>query len=378
LRSAVAFGRLGGLAPDPPAGHACGLALERGASLLGLAAAWFERGARASGWIGSAVVPELIGAGHEVIGLARSDASAAALTAAGAQVQRGTIDDLAILRSAAAASDGVIHLAFKHDIAFSGGFEAAADADRRAVESFGEALAGLGRPFVIASGTLMLAPGRVATERDGRDPGSAAHLSGGPHTRATTALLTLSLASRGVRSSVLRLPPTVHGDGDHGFMAALVGIARDNGVSCYIGDGSNRWPAVHRLDAAHLAGRDARPATPSETEQATRHATPRVARHGTAGWRGGSDCPVGVKVASDLATSRFGLWSLYRDLAARRLTCAAHPQTTPVMADGAARQGSGVALAGIIRTGRESDEVPGPRRSVRAEHDQPRKGGPPP
>jgi nucleoside-diphosphate-sugar epimerase len=205
-----------------------------------------------SGWIGSAVVPELIGAGHEVIGLARSDASAAALTAAGVQVQRGSIDDLDILRGAAAASDGVIHLAFKHDIAFSGGFEAAADADRRAVETFGEALAGSGRPFVIASGTLMLAPGRVATERDGRDPGSAAHLSGGPRVRAVTALLTLSLASRGVRSSVLRLPPTVHGDGDHGFMATLVGIARDDGVSGYIGGGLNRWPAVHRLDAAHL------------------------------------------------------------------------------------------------------------------------------
>jgi nucleoside-diphosphate-sugar epimerase len=206
----------------------------------------------ASGWIGSAVVPELIDAGHEVTGLARSDASAAALTAAGAQAQRGTLDDLDRLRSAAAASDGVIHLAFKHDIAFSGGFQDAADADRRAVETFGEALAGSGRPFLIASGTLGLAPGRVATERDGRDPGPAAHLGGGPQTRLGTAQMTLSLASRGVRSSVVRLPPTVHGEGDHGFMATLVGIARDKGVSGYIGDGSNRWPAVHRLDAAHL------------------------------------------------------------------------------------------------------------------------------
>ena len=206
----------------------------------------------ASGWIGSALVPELIGAGHEVVGLARSATSAAALTAAGAEVRHGSIDDLDVLRSAAAASDGVIHLAFKHDIAFSGGFESAADADRRAVETFGDALAGSGRPFVIASGTLMLAPGRVGTERDGRQPGSLAHVSGGPRTRADTALLTLSLAGRGVRSSVLRLPPTVHGDGDHGFLAALVGIARDKGVSGYIGDGSNRWPAVHRLDAAHL------------------------------------------------------------------------------------------------------------------------------
>jgi nucleoside-diphosphate-sugar epimerase len=206
----------------------------------------------ASGWIGSAVVPELIDAGHQVIGLARSDASAAALTAAGAEALRGTLDDLDRLRSAAAASDGVIHLAFKHDIAFSGGFQAAADADRRAVETFGEALAGSGRPFVIASGTLGLAPGGVVTERDGLDPGSAAHLDGGPRTRLGTAHLTLSLASRGVRSSVLRLPPTVHGEGDHGFMATLVGIARDKGVSGYVGDGANRWPAVHRFDAAHL------------------------------------------------------------------------------------------------------------------------------
>ena len=130
----------------------------------------------ASGWIGSAVVPELIGAGHQVTGLARSDASAAALSAAGAQVHRGTLDDLDSLRSAAATSDGVIHLAFKHDIAFSGDFEGAADADRRAVETFGEALAGSDRPFVIASGTLGLASGRVATEQDGHgsDPAVAA------------------------------------------------------------------------------------------------------------------------------------------------------------------------------------------------------------
>jgi nucleoside-diphosphate-sugar epimerase len=207
----------------------------------------------ASGWIGSAVVPELIGAGHQVVGLARSDASAAALTAAGAQVRRGTIDDLDTLRSAAEDSDGVIHLAFKHDIAFSGGFQDAADADRRAVETFGDALAGSDRPFVLASGLLGLTPGRTATERDGRDPGPAEeHLSGGPRIRLATARTTLALASRGVRSSVVRLPPTVHGDGDHGFMATLVGVARDKGVSGHVGDGSNRWPAVHRFDAATL------------------------------------------------------------------------------------------------------------------------------
>ena len=208
----------------------------------------------ASGWIGSAVVPELIGAGHQVTGLARSDASAAALSAAGAQVQRGTLDDLGSLRSAADASDGVIHLAFKHDVAFSGGFQDAAEADRRAIETFGEALAGSGRPFIIASGTLGIAPGRVATERDdGHGPGSVAAFSGsGPAMRLANAEMTLSFASRGVRSSVLRLPPTVHGEGDNGFMAALVGMARGSGVSGYLGDGSNRWPAVHRIDAAHL------------------------------------------------------------------------------------------------------------------------------
>jgi nucleoside-diphosphate-sugar epimerase len=207
----------------------------------------------ASGWIGSAVVPELIDAGHQVTGLARSDASAAALTAAGAEVVRGTVDDLDTLRRTAAVSDGVIHLAFQHDIAFSGGFVAAADADRRAVETFGEALAGSGQPFLIASGTLGLMPGRVATEQDGRGQGSApAPVGRGPETRRGTAQLTLSLASRGVRSSAVRLPPTVHGDGDHGFMAALVGVARDKGVSGYVADGSNRWPAVHRFDAAHL------------------------------------------------------------------------------------------------------------------------------
>ncbi|MDQ6898916.1 MAG: SDR family oxidoreductase [Candidatus Dormibacteraeota bacterium] len=207
----------------------------------------------ASGWIGSALVPELIGAGHQVIGLARSDASAAALTAAGAEVQRGTLDDLNSLRGAAAAADGVIHLAFKHDIAFSGDFQGAVDADRRAVETFGEALQGSDRPFVIASGVLGLAPGRVATERDGHGPDSdAAPLISGALTRLTTAQLTLSLASRGVRSSVVRLAPTVHGEGDHGFLAILVDIARNKGVSGYIGDGANRWPAVHRIDAAHL------------------------------------------------------------------------------------------------------------------------------
>ncbi|MEU5703549.1 SDR family oxidoreductase [Streptomyces aurantiacus] len=207
----------------------------------------------ASGWIGSAVVPELIGAGHQVVGLARSDASAAALTQAGAEVRRGTIDDLDALRAGAAESDGVIHLAFKHDIAFSGGFDAAADADRLAIDTFGDALAGSDRPFVIASGLLGLAPGKVATEQDGQasDP-AAPHGTSGPARRLANAQATVALAERGVRSSVLRLPPTVHGDGDHGFLATIVAVAREKGVSGYIGDGANRWPAVHRSDAARL------------------------------------------------------------------------------------------------------------------------------
>jgi len=207
----------------------------------------------ASGWIGSAVVPELIGAGHEVVGLARSDASAAALAAAGVNVERGDLDDLDTLRTTAEKADGVIHLAFKHDLAFTGDFEGAATADRQAVEAFGEALAGSDRPFVIASGLLGLLPGQVATELDGHVADAARRaMPAGPQARWATAEFTLSLASRGVRSSIMRLAPTCHGDGDNGFMATLVAIARDKGVSGYPADGSNRWPAVHRLDAAHL------------------------------------------------------------------------------------------------------------------------------
>jgi nucleoside-diphosphate-sugar epimerase len=207
----------------------------------------------ASGWIGSAVVPGLIGAGHQVVGLARSDAAAAALTDAGVEVLPGTLDDHDSLASAASASDGVIHLAFKHDVAFSGDFEGAAGADRLAVETFGEALAGTGKPFVIASGTAGVAPGRVATELDGHGADAAgAAFGSGPQARQATAELVLSFADRGIRSSLMRLPPTNHGDGDNGFMAMLVATARDKGVSGYIGDGSNRWPAVHRLDSAHL------------------------------------------------------------------------------------------------------------------------------
>ena len=210
----------------------------------------------ASGWVGSAVVPQLLESGHQVVGLARSDASAEALTAAGAEVLRGDLDDLDGLRAAAAASGGVIHLAFKHDIAFSGDFLGAVEADRLAIETVGDALAGSSRPFLIASGTLGMTPGRVATESDGQavPPGSLAEPDGeAPNPRLLNAQRVVALASEGVRSVVVRLPPTVHGDGDdNGFMATIVGIARQKGVSGYVGDGSNRWPAAHRLDAAQV------------------------------------------------------------------------------------------------------------------------------
>jgi nucleoside-diphosphate-sugar epimerase len=206
----------------------------------------------ASGWIGSATVPELLGTGHEVVGLARSDESAAALEAAGASVVRGTLDDLDVLADAARATDGVIHLAFKHDLAFSGDFLGAGVADRQAVEALGDALAGTDKPLVIASGLLGLTPGGVATEADGHEPIDRSLYGEGPSARHATAEFTLQLADRGVRSSVVRLSPTVHGQGDTGFVASLVGLARAHGVAGYLGDGTVHWPAVHREDAAEL------------------------------------------------------------------------------------------------------------------------------
>jgi nucleoside-diphosphate-sugar epimerase len=200
----------------------------------------------ASGWVGSALLPDLMAAGHEAVGLARSDASVEAVSAAGAKVHRGSIDDLESLRAGAAAADGVVHLAFKHDFSDYAG---AGASDLKAVETMGAALEGTGKPLVITSGTLMLsviAPGRLGTEQDRPGPDAA----GLP--RIASELLALGLAERGVRASVVRLSPTVHGLGDRGFVPSLIGIARDKGVSAYVGDGSNRWPAVHRFDAARL------------------------------------------------------------------------------------------------------------------------------
>jgi nucleoside-diphosphate-sugar epimerase len=205
----------------------------------------------ASGWIGSAVVPELIGAGHHVVGLARSDASAQRIEDMGGTPRRGDVDDPEGLAAAAAEAEGVIHLAFQHEVAFGGNFAAAAAADRLVVEAIGNALAGSDRPFVLASGMLGLSVGRLATENDGLVPDAAVRANPAG-LRAATALLTLSLRGVGVRSSVLRFPPSVHGDGDNGFIATFVEIARQKGVSGYVGEGANRWPAVHRSDAARL------------------------------------------------------------------------------------------------------------------------------
>jgi nucleoside-diphosphate-sugar epimerase len=202
----------------------------------------------ASGHIGLPVVRDLLAAGHQVVGLARSDASAGKISSAGAEVLRSDLDDLDRLRAAARAADGVIHLAFKHEIAFSGDFAGAIAADLRTVEAMGEALAGSGKPFVNTTGTMLLAHsvrGRAGTEEDEGQEG------GNP--RVASEKLSLAFARRGVRTSIMRLAPTVHSSLDHhGFIPTIVAAARKNGFSAYVGDGAARWPAVHTLDAARL------------------------------------------------------------------------------------------------------------------------------
>jgi nucleoside-diphosphate-sugar epimerase len=201
----------------------------------------------ASGHIGLPVLEELLGAGHEIVGLARSDDSAARIEAAGAAVRRGDLDDLDGLAAAAREADGVIHLAFKHDLMQTGEMDAAIAADMAATQAFGDALAGTDKAFVNTSGTLMLAlagvSGRAGTEDD-RSPGGH---------RGDVENATLALADRGVRSAVIRLSPFVHSDLDkHGFGPTLIGIARDKGFAGYPGEGTNRLPGVHTLDAARL------------------------------------------------------------------------------------------------------------------------------
>jgi nucleoside-diphosphate-sugar epimerase len=197
----------------------------------------------ATGWVGSAVIQELTTAGHEVLGLVRSDDGAALLSDRGIAVHRGELSDLEALAAGARACDGVIHTAFIHDFK---DFSAAGETDRRAIEAMGAALVGTGKPLITTSGSAMLPHGRLGTENDAADPhGAAQH-------RTASDTLTLALAAQGVRSSLVRLPPSVHGDGDYGFAPRLIDIARDKGVAAYIGEGQNRWPAVHRFDAARL------------------------------------------------------------------------------------------------------------------------------
>jgi nucleoside-diphosphate-sugar epimerase len=198
----------------------------------------------ASGWIASAVVPELLAAGHQVLGLARSDDAAARVAALGADVQRGDLNDLAVLRAAASATDGVVHLGYNHDFSQMG---AAAETDRTVIEAFGDVLAGSDRPLLIASGVFGLSSGRPATEEDRPDTTA--------YPRIANAAFTLGLADRGVRSIVVRFAPTVHGEGDYGFTRVLADIAKEKGVSAYVGDGGNAWSAVHRLDAGALVAR---------------------------------------------------------------------------------------------------------------------------
>jgi|SRR5579884_206651 len=198
----------------------------------------------ASGWIGSAVIPELLAHGHEVLGLARSDAAADKVAASGAEVLRGDIQDVDVLRAGAEQADAVVHLAFRHDIAWTGNFDQAAASDRRAIELFGEVLAGSDRPLAIASGVAGLKPGRIATERDRPDDQVSP--------RVASEQAALALADRGVRSMSVRFAPTVHGAGDHGFIARIIEADRSHGTAGYLGNGENRWPAVHRSDAARL------------------------------------------------------------------------------------------------------------------------------
>ncbi len=197
----------------------------------------------ASGWIGSATVDELLSAGHEVIGLARSDASASALEAKGVRVLRGDLDDLGSIRSGAETADAVIHLANKHD--WSNMADTVA-AERGAVQTIGDVLAGSDRPFLLASGVAGLTQGRPATEDD------PSPFVGPDSPRGGTENLAFDFIDRGVRSVSLRFAPTVHGAGDHGFIAAIVAVAREKGVSGYPGDGTNSWAAVHRSDAGRL------------------------------------------------------------------------------------------------------------------------------
>jgi nucleoside-diphosphate-sugar epimerase len=251
----------------------------------------------ATGFIGSRLVPELIGAGHQVLGLARSDAGAQSLAATGAQVQRGDLDDLESLRSGASWSDAVIHTAFLHDWTR---FAESCEMDKRAIETIGAVLEGSSRPFIVTSG-LGVAEGRPATEDDPPFPTSSSF----PRASEKTAV---ALIERGVRASVMGLPQ-VHDTVKQGLVTPLVAVAREKGVSAYVGDGQNRWPAAHVLDVARLY----RLALEKSTAGARYHA---VAEEGVPlrdiaeAIGRGLNVPV-VSIAQEQAQEHFGFWGFF-------------------------------------------------------------------
>jgi nucleoside-diphosphate-sugar epimerase len=254
----------------------------------------------ATGFIGSAVVRELLDAGHQVLGLARSDAGAAAIEAAGAEVHRGDLNDLDSLRTGAAASDGVIHTAYNH--AFTD-YAAAAALDRQAIEALGGTLVGSNRPLIVTEGIQRNAPGQMGTEDSVPAPGSLGMA------RFASEQMAVSFVERGVRAAVVRFPTSVHGRGDHGFVSILINVARAKGVSAYPGDGSNRWPAVHRLDAAHLhrlalesAPAGARLHGVAEEGVPVRQIAEVIGRH--------LDLPV-TSISPDRATEHFGFLGVF-------------------------------------------------------------------
>nr|HEX4313388.1 SDR family oxidoreductase [Kofleriaceae bacterium] len=256
----------------------------------------------AAGWVGSAVVRELVAARHQVTGLARSDANAAKLTAAGAAVHRGNLDDLDSLRAGAAAAEAVVHCGFNHDFA---NYAAAAQTDLHAIEALAGALVGTNRTLLVTSGTALLAPGRLAVESD-------AAVAGPMPRRSEQAAL--PFASQGVRVGIVRLPPTVHGAGDHGFVPILVTTARDKRAAAYVGDGANRWPAVHVSDAGRLYKQAIeRPFAPGTAFHAV--AEDGIAMRDIAGVIGRKlGVPVTSVAAGDAAAAHFGWFAHFAGL----------------------------------------------------------------
>jgi nucleoside-diphosphate-sugar epimerase len=254
----------------------------------------------ATGFVGSAVVRELIDAGHQVLGLARTDAAAATLVAAGASAHRGSLEDIESLRIGASGADAAIHTAFIHDFA---NIPAAAATDERAIAALGEAFAHSDRPLIVTSGTAIVAPGRIAGEDNTPDPALAANWPRKSEEAASAAV------DRGASAAIVRLPPSVHGNGDHGFVPMLISIARAKGVSAYVGDGSNRWPAVHRFDAARLyrlaierPAKGARYHAIDDEGVAFREIAETISRH--------LDIPA-RSVSSDAAAEHFGFLGLF-------------------------------------------------------------------